>query len=80
MDRFLAHSSPVRAACFHPTQPIFATGADDRTIKLWDLDSRKPLATLSGHSDYVRFIDFHKGIRPWLVSASDDGTCRIWNW
>lgn len=35
--------------------------------------------SLSGHLDYVRSLAFHHEA-PWIVSASDDQTIRIWNW
>jgi WD40 repeat protein len=29
--------------------------------------------------DYVRTVFFHREY-PWIISASDDQTIRIWNW
>lgn len=37
------------------------------------------LFTLLGHLDYIRTVQFHHE-NPWIVSASDDQTIRIWNW
>ena len=37
------------------------------------------LFTLNGHLDYIRTVSFHHEY-PWIVSASDDQTIRIWNW
>ncbi len=37
------------------------------------------LFTLLGHLDYIRTVQFHHEY-PWIVSASDDQTIRIWNW
>jgi coatomer protein complex subunit alpha (xenin) len=34
---------------------------------------------LNGHLDYVRTVFFHNEL-PWIISASDDQTIRIWNW
>lgn len=35
--------------------------------------------TLSDHLDYIRTVEFHREY-PWIISASDDHTIRIWNW
>lgn len=41
--------------------------------------TRRCLFTLHGHLDYVRTVFFHPE-QPWIISASDDQTIRIWNW
>jgi coatomer protein complex subunit alpha (xenin) len=79
IDRFEGHEGSVRCVDFHPTQPLFVSGGDDYSIKVWSLDTRKCLFTLSGHLDYVRTVFFHHDL-PWIISASDDQTVRIWNW
>lgn len=79
IDRFEGHDGPVRGIGFHHTQPLFASCADDYTVKVWSLQTRKCLFTLSGHLDYVRTVFFHNDL-PWIISASDDQTIRIWNW
>lgn len=79
IDRFEDHDGPVRCVAFHPTQPIFVSGGDDYTIKVWSTETRKCMFTLTGHLDYVRTVFFHHEL-PWIISASDDQTIRIWNW
>lgn len=37
------------------------------------------LYKLVGHLDYIRSVQFH-GREPWILSASDDNTLRLWNW
>lgn len=36
-------------------------------------------AVLITDLDYVRTVFFHREY-PWIISASDDQTIRIWNW
>lgn len=79
IDRFEDHEGSVRSVDFHPTQPLFVSGGDDYTVRVWSLDTRKLLFTLNGHLDYVRTVSFHHDL-PWIISASDDQTIRIWNW
>lgn len=79
IDRFEDHDGPVRCVGFHPTQPLFVSGSDDYSIKVWSLNTRKCIFTLSGHLDYLRTVLFHHDL-PWILSCSDDQTIRIWNW
>jgi platelet-activating factor acetylhydrolase IB subunit alpha len=54
-----------------------ATGARDKTIKLWD--SRGTLIkTLVGHNNWVRGLVFHPGGK-YLISVGDDKTLRCWD-
>ncbi len=46
---------------------------------MWNYKLRRCLFTLLGHLDYIRTVQFHQEY-PWVVSASDDQTIRIWNW
>ncbi|KAF7426148.1 hypothetical protein PC9H_008514 [Pleurotus ostreatus] len=80
VDRFEEHEGPVRGVAIHPTRALLATGGDDYKIKVWDIrpQNRKCLFTLHGHLDYVRTVQFHHEM-PWILSASDDQTIRIWN-
>ncbi|KAF2589056.1 hypothetical protein F2Q70_00040630 [Brassica cretica] len=52
---------------------------DDYKIKVWNHKTHRCLFTLLGHLDYIRTVQFHHE-NPWIVSASDDQTIRIWNW
>lgn len=79
IERFEDHDGPVRCVNFHPTQPLFVSGSDDYSIKVWSLATRKCIFTLNGHMDYLRNVSFHHDL-PWILSCSDDQTIRIWNW
>lgn len=58
-----------------PTQLLSASA--DKTIKLWDLTSRKCVKTFTGHTDAVRAIALVSSTS--FVSASNDGTLKFWN-
>jgi len=51
-----AHGDVVNCIAFHPTVPLFATGSDDKTVKLWRLSSDASTATC------VSTLNGHKGI------------------
>ncbi|XP_030921093.1 coatomer subunit alpha, partial [Geospiza fortis] len=46
---------------------------------VWNYKLRRCLFTLLGHLDYIRTTFFHHEY-PWILSASDDQTIRVWNW
>ncbi|KAG6851276.1 protein with putative role during mitosis [Arthromyces matolae] len=54
-----------------------ASGARDKTIKLWDTQTGQMLRNLPGHDNWVRALAFHPSGK-YLLSASDDKTIRIW--
>lgn len=56
---------------------FLATGARDKTIKLWDARGTL-IKTLAGHDNWVRALVFHPGGR-FLLSVSDDKTIRCWD-
>jgi coatomer protein complex subunit alpha (xenin) len=58
---------------------IVAVSNNDFKIKVWNYKTKRCQATLLGHMDYIRTVFFHNEL-PWLISASDDQTIRIWNW
>ncbi|MFN6561049.1 MAG: protein kinase domain-containing protein [Nostoc sp. ChiSLP01] len=70
--------SSVNSLAFCPEGKILASTSDEKNIKLWDLNSKKVLANLSGHSQAVKSVAFsHDG--KILASASDDKTIKLWD-
>ncbi|KAG2732842.1 hypothetical protein G9P44_003832 [Scheffersomyces stipitis] len=59
-------------------KPYLITSSDDKTIKIWDYQTKSCVATLEGHLSNVSFAIFHPEL-PLIVSGSEDGTIRFWN-
>ena len=52
------HSESVNALSFSPNSSQLALVSDDKTVRLWDRATGAPIATLKGHSHYVRSLSF----------------------
>ena len=77
VQEFRAHNDTITALAWHPTQPIFATGSEDLTVKLWNLDTGKCLHELRGPLTTPARLTFSPGgTRLGCASAND--AVRIW--
>ena len=56
---------------------LIASSSVDRTVKLWNWQTGKCLATLKGHKSIVWAVSFSPDGQ-WLVSGSYDKTARVW--
>jgi WD40 repeat protein/serine/threonine protein kinase len=84
----LPHGSIVYGVAFNPSGTRLAAGCADNTIRLWDVGVARraggkeapeaEVAELRGHDAYVHAVDWSPdGTR--LISASGDGTVRVWD-
>jgi WD40 repeat protein len=66
------HEGDVEALAFDLGGRL-ASGASDKTVRVWSQDDSEPLAVLVGHDQPVRAVAFAGGL---VVSASEDATVR----
>nr|MDZ8077109.1 serine/threonine-protein kinase [Nostoc sp. DedQUE01] len=71
-------SSSVNALAFSPEGNILVSTNDEKNIKLWDLNTKKVIASLLGHSQVVKSVAFSPDGKI-LASASDDKTIKLWD-
>lgn len=68
----------IRSVCFSPNDQYLAVGAEDKTIKLWDLQSRTIRHNLQGHELDIFSLDFAKDGK-FIVSGACDKTVKVWD-
>ncbi|SCL98443.1 pre-mRNA-splicing factor PRP46, putative [Plasmodium chabaudi chabaudi] len=74
----LGHSGWVNCVDVDISNEWFATGANDRLIKIWDLATCKLKLTLTGHINSVRDIKISKR-NPYLFSCGEDNRVKCWD-
>ncbi|KAK9478338.1 WD40-repeat-containing domain protein [Lipomyces japonicus] len=72
------HLGWVRSITVEPDNQWFATGAGDRTIKIWDLATGTLKVTLTGHIMTVRGLAVSPR-HPYLFSCGEDKMVKCWD-
>ncbi|TFK46770.1 WD40 repeat-like protein [Heliocybe sulcata] len=68
----------IRSVCFSPDGKFLATGAEDKQIRIWDIQKRKIRNVFEGHQQEIYSLAFSHDGRL-IVSGSGDRTARIWD-
>lgn len=72
------HTGNVNSAVFSPNGKRIVSSSNDKTIRIWDVETCKCINTLKGHTGEVCFATFSPNGKN-IVSASADSTIRIWD-
>lgn len=68
----------IRSVCFSPDGKYLATGAEDKIIRVWDIERRTLKTQFSGHDQDIYSLDFSPNGRL-IASGSGDRTVRLWD-
>jgi eukaryotic-like serine/threonine-protein kinase len=77
-QRLSGHSEDIRQVCFLPRANLLVSGASDRTICIWNLDSGRRAIELTGHRAGIECLGLHPHPNR-LISADNTGWIRIWS-
>lgn len=73
-----AHSDSIFGISISPDKKHFATVSADKLIKIWDLTTWKPVATLEGHTGFILAVAYSpNGDR--LATGGDDEVIKVWD-
>ncbi|KAF2086961.1 WD40 repeat-like protein [Saccharata proteae CBS 121410] len=68
----------IRSVCFSPDGKYLATGAEDKVIRVWDIETRTIRHEFRGHDQDIYSLDFARNGRV-IASGSGDRTVRLWD-
>ncbi len=74
----LFHGGPLRSVAFSPDGKTILTGCDDKTARLWDLATRRPIGPPLEHSEPVQSVAFSPDGKT-MLTAGFDKSARFWD-
>lgn len=72
-----AHDKDINSVAVSPNEAMLASGSQDRSVKLWHLDSGALAVTCKGHKRGVWCVKFSP-VDKVVASASADATVKLW--
>ncbi|UYV66932.1 PAFAH1B1 [Cordylochernes scorpioides] len=69
----VGHDNWVRGVKFHPGGKYIVSAADDKTLRVWDIQNKRCHKTLEAHTHFY----FHPQA-PFVVSGSVDMSVKVW--
>jgi GTPase SAR1 family protein len=71
------HTGVINQIAWSPDGGMLASGADDKTIRLWDAQTGQQLHSLTGHTNLVLSVAWSPD-GGMLASGAVDGTIQLW--
>ncbi|PWA57632.1 transducin/WD40 repeat-like superfamily protein [Artemisia annua] len=79
VSEWLAHDNAIFDLCWIKDDTNVLTACGDHSIRVWDTQEKKCIATLTGHTGSVKSISVHPSNNDVIVSGSRDGSVALWD-
>ncbi|KAL6960553.1 hypothetical protein U1Q18_038316 [Sarracenia purpurea var. burkii] len=76
---WVAQENAIFDVCWIKEDTNIVTASGDQSIKVWDAQEKKCIATLMGHTGSVKSICSHPTNLDLIVSGSRDGSFALWD-
>lgn len=76
--KLTGHKGWVRSVAVSPDGTWAASGSDDKTVNIWDMETGECRATLEGHTDRITVVAITPDGKR-ILSCSADESVRIWD-
>ncbi len=63
---------------FSPDGRWLATGGEENTVKIWDVQTGRELRPLRGHTNDIYAVTISPDGR-WIASGGEDSTVKVWD-